>query len=138
MTSDTTMETNLFFVYGSLKRGYWNNRWLGDAEFVTEAISYKEFLMVAQGVPFILGEEQLPEQYHRFLAPVEGEVWKGDEETMKQLDLLESNGVMYDRFLMETRCGLTCYAYKSVDEWPMYRLPLAPITPMGTWKWKDN
>lgn len=84
--------SDLCFVYGSLKRGYWNNHLLDQAIFLGEAITQKPFLMTTVGFPYLfdLSVETIPDhppniQTYR----VVGEVFKVNDDHIRRLDWLE-------------------------------------------------
>ena len=78
------MEPVFVFVYGTLKRGYGNNRLLQhSSSFVGEAVTCEPFKMVGNGFPYI-------NRANDCVLPVLGEVWKVvDEDTLQRLDWLE-------------------------------------------------
>lgn len=89
---------HLVFVYGSLKRGFTNHRVIGyDARFIaTTCTVSRKFKMVSLG-PF-------PAVYPNGKWAIEGELYEVDDITLESLDLLESNGYLYEReeVLLET------------------------------------
>jgi len=42
-----------FAVYGTLRRGYSNNRVLKDASFIGEGLTQEEYRLTANGIPFV-------------------------------------------------------------------------------------
>lgn len=84
-------EKNLVFCYGSIKRGFGNNSFVADQEFLGSAKSAsKEFVMVSLGAfPAVCKHEDGMK--------VSGEVYRVDAPTMRSLDLLEGNGNLYTR-----------------------------------------
>jgi gamma-glutamylcyclotransferase (GGCT)/AIG2-like uncharacterized protein YtfP len=80
------------FVYGTLKRGYSNNRLLEGAKFVGEAFTIGKYARVDAGFPVVV--EGSDEAF-----AVAGEVYdiKGQPDILKRLDFLEHEGTMYDR-----------------------------------------
>lgn len=77
------------FVYGTLKRGYGNHRLLEKATLVGKAVTDVKFDMIAGGFPVVFESDTG--------LPVSGEVYQVDAETLKRLDGLEGEGVMYLR-----------------------------------------
>ena len=77
------------FVYGSLKRGYWNNTLLRDSKFLHNATTVdSKFDMYDLGsFPAVV----------RGVSKIYGEVYSIDEETLSKLDALEGNGSFYNR-----------------------------------------
>lgn len=82
------------FVYGTLKRGVHNHHLLSSAEFVGNAYTLDQFKMYHVGFPVIR------ESDHPDAKSVYGEVYDVDDDTLKKLDRLENEGVMYDRKLI--------------------------------------
>lgn len=79
---------NLVFVYGSLKRGNWNNCYLEDANYIGKAVTVDRFLMTNVGFPYMIPEEEVTKELPTL--PVVGEVYLiEDELTQKKLDNLE-------------------------------------------------
>lgn len=86
---------NLVFVYGTLRQGFHNHRflqWTGhEATFIGDAVTVNRFNMIACGFPILLRplgdgvnvEDQMP------ALQVVGEVYEVDDETLANLDRLE-------------------------------------------------
>lgn len=83
----------LVFVYGTLKRGYYNNHLLESSKYVGDGFTLEKFCMINAGCPVI--QARPGEQNY----PVAGEVWDigKNEEVLAELDRLESEGRVYDR-----------------------------------------
>ena len=87
----------LMFVYGTLKKGYHNNRLMQGAKFLGTAFTVEKMVMTGYGVPFIW--PKLDGDI------VQGELYDiGDVETdavakarLAALDRLEGNGRTYQR-----------------------------------------
>jgi len=78
------------FVYGTLKRGYGNNRLLQNAKFVGEK-TLEGYKLYNAGFP--VARQSYGDR-------VQGEVFEiadSDTMTLQLIDFLESNGRMYDR-----------------------------------------
>jgi gamma-glutamylcyclotransferase (GGCT)/AIG2-like uncharacterized protein YtfP len=86
------------FVYGTLKKGYGNSHLLRNAEFVGHGYTIETYRMFNVGFPIIRECEDGN--------PVYGEVYEVDDQTLKNLDRLENEGVMYDRKVVNV--GLPC------------------------------
>jgi gamma-glutamylaminecyclotransferase len=72
----------LVFVYGTLKRGRENHRYLREQEFVAEARTAPEFRLYNMGgYPGMV--------WHREGLSIQGEIWSVDEATLARLDVLE-------------------------------------------------
>jgi gamma-glutamylaminecyclotransferase len=82
------------FVYGTLKRGFGNNRLLRDAKFLGNARTVQPFVLLDSGFPVMtpVGAGNMR---------VSGEVYEIDNidnsKTLARLDALEGEGRMYDR-----------------------------------------
>jgi len=97
------------FVYGTLKRGYGNNQLLSTAEFIGSGQTAMPMLMLNAGFPVAM----LPQTpWNNRAAPIKGEVYEVDIETLKRLDRLESEGRMYLRDPVAVRMddGTNLYA----------------------------
>jgi gamma-glutamylcyclotransferase (GGCT)/AIG2-like uncharacterized protein YtfP len=82
------------FVYGTLKRGISNHRLLADSEYICNAYTVDTFKMYTVGFPIIMPADG-PDAW-----AVYGEVYDVDDATLKRLDGLEAEGIMYDRKLI--------------------------------------
>lgn len=83
----------LIFVYGTLKRGMWNNRLLGEhALYLGEAVTKDQYLMRDIGFPIIFTRDW-PEQ----LGHVMGEVYDVTSDVVDNLDRLERHPDWYRR-----------------------------------------
>lgn len=98
----------LVFVYGTLKKGHWNNRVLGDAKLIGGALLRGYHLFYSwkgQGFPVMQPSKETD--------LVEGEIWDIGEsqQILGGLDRLEGEGMMYDRATVKTEDGQECFAY---------------------------
>lgn len=76
------------FVYGSLKRGFYNHRFLGRAKFLGEGLTQPSFAMLDLGAyPGVI----------RGAVAVAGEVFAVGPVVLARLDRLEANGRVYQR-----------------------------------------
>lgn len=83
-----------FIVYGTLKRGYGNNRLLANATFVKE-ITVPGYRLLNAGFPVAIPHEE---------SSLLGELWEtlpDDKQTVQWLDRLENEGRMYNRVEVE-------------------------------------
>ena len=83
---------NKVFVYGSLKKGFGNNRILAHSKFLGKGITLDDsFSMISLGgfPGVIYGTKR-----------VEGELYQVDNEVFESLDRLEGNGHFYQRELI--------------------------------------
>lgn len=83
------------FVYGTLKRGFRNHRFLKTASFVGEAHTLTRFRMLDGRFPVLRDTSVDPKS-------IAGEAYDVDDETLKQLDDLEdiASG-MYERITID-------------------------------------
>jgi gamma-glutamylcyclotransferase (GGCT)/AIG2-like uncharacterized protein YtfP len=81
------------FVYGTLRVGQGNHYLLkkGNAKFLGNALTFDEFDMIDVGFPVALP----PNGPLGFL--IKGEVYEIDDVTLNRVDILESEGRMYQR-----------------------------------------
>lgn len=74
----------LVFVYGTLKRGHYNNKILGsDAKFISKSLTKESFVLTSCGFPYMYRDSDDVQ------LPVLGEVWDINIDRLEQLDLLE-------------------------------------------------
>ncbi|MHC1790129.1 gamma-glutamylcyclotransferase family protein [Solidesulfovibrio sp.] len=84
------------FVYGTLRRGFCNHRYLGDSVCCGPARTVAAYgLSVADGIPYLTVDEA------RY--PVAGEVYRVDARTLAALDALEEHPHVYERRLAPVR-----------------------------------
>ena len=91
---DPLPDKNYVFVYGSLKSGFGNNRFLSNSKLIGEAITLDEdyHMISLGGFPGVIyGTKR-----------IKGEVYQVDNEVFDSLDRLEGNGHFYKRELTET------------------------------------
>ena len=82
------------FVYGTLKRGYGNNRLLKRAEILGTATSIGKYHLLAGGFPFMIDSLDQDEG-----ARVRGEIYRVNEEELARCDRLEGHPRFYMREL---------------------------------------
>ena len=85
------------FVYGSLKRGFHNNRLLEESRFLGERITSNEtWTMYSLGAfPGVI------KSFHAGVcASISGDLYEVSDQTLTRLDMLESNGSFYKRELV--------------------------------------
>jgi gamma-glutamylcyclotransferase (GGCT)/AIG2-like uncharacterized protein YtfP len=87
--------THWIFVYGTLKRGYYNHRFLKEAEFVCTAFTEDRYLMWDVGFPLIAPPRDSDSGDVR--GHVAGEVYVVDDATLEVLDRLEGHPRNYKR-----------------------------------------
>jgi len=130
MSSSSNKSTCLIFVYGSLKRGFGNNRYFlsSDAEFVGPCTTAdSNFDMISLGsfpAVFRNSDDALyPPAGELRNCRITGEVYRVDAKTLVALDMLEGNGSFYTREQIEVD-GLPqgenlCWCYLISDKGDM-------------------
>lgn len=96
------------FVYGTLKAGYGNHRYLHGSRFICNALTLTRYRMWCIGFPLIQRDDRAGH-------PVAGEVYDITPRTMADLDALEANGRMYRRATRDLRSHdglLSAYLYE--------------------------
>lgn len=127
-------QDHLVFVYGTLKRGFYNEHFLRDAHYMGLGVTADASFLMYPGGGFPVLFRQEDKQHIERQGRVRGEVYAVNLDTMCKLDMLESNGSMYHRqkcrvVLKEqnvamnkenfvSRPILNCYTYLGdVDYW---------------------
>lgn len=90
--------THRIFVYGTLKRGFWNHCLLKGCEFFGDAATVPTYKMIENGFPVIMSDSEGK--------PLAGEIYTVDDETLARLDELEREGSSYDRKLIDVTLSL--------------------------------
>lgn len=83
------------FVYGTLKRGHSNNRFLENANYVGDFHTEPKYHLVDMGY--------FPAIIEGGKGKIHGEVWKINDKILKNLDYLESEGLLYDRKIINVK-----------------------------------
>lgn len=84
------MNKNIVFVYGTLRKGFWNNNLLKDAKYIGNAITiYTGWLYIPDHIPFLNFDIN---GYN-----IKGELYEVDNETLEILDELEGHPFVYQR-----------------------------------------
>lgn len=89
MSCRTCDSGELVFVYGTLMRGHGNYSYLKDSRFLGKG--------AAQGLALYHVTPFFPGVVKEKSSTVLGELYEVDNETLKSLDHLESNGYLYQR-----------------------------------------
>lgn len=119
------------FVYGTLKRGYGNNRLLQNATFVAEDV------LKDHSAIYSFGTGGFPVAFKAEGKNLAGEVWdiSGDhqEETLRRLDALEGEGYMYHRIYNEE---LDAHYYLGGDMWDVDKSIEVPVSESNIHVWE--
>lgn len=89
-----------FFVYGTLKRGYGNNRLLQreSVKFIEEVVTNDLFYMNNVGYPYLFPKNIFNFDFKLHFARAKGELYHTDDTyVINDLDRLEGNGHHYHR-----------------------------------------
>lgn len=80
------------FVYGTLKRGFYNHTLLENSEFIAKVITKEKY-------PMLNAEEYFPYLINKMGIGhnIKGELFKIDDETFAKLDMLEGYPDLYTR-----------------------------------------
>lgn len=80
------------FVYGTLKRGFYNHALLEKSEFIAEVTTKEKYPMVnvEEYFPYLINEIGVGHK-------IKGELFKVDYETFAKLDILEGYPDLYTR-----------------------------------------
>jgi len=89
------------FVYGTLKRGFFNNQVLGDSPFVRDAVIWGFTLIDLGPFPGLVAAA----------SSVVGEVFEVDKKTLSMVDQLDGNGRLYTRIKVDIGNGEWAYTY---------------------------
>jgi len=82
------------FVYGTLKKGFWNNDLMEGSLFMGEFITKQKFVMIHTGFPIVstpIGE------YKKFAGYISGELYAVSKGILLRLDELEGHPNWYVR-----------------------------------------
>lgn len=110
------MKTHRVFVYGTLKRGFPNHRYLAGATFIGEARTREAYPLVVGGAwftPFLIPEVGSGH-------PVRGELWRVPEAMMPALDDLESTHLP-DGYRRETIPVVMLEGGDTLEAWVYFR-----------------
>ena len=100
------MKAHLVFVYGTLKKGYYNHYFLKDSKFIDEAITKEKYALYFLKYPYVIKNAKISQIY--------GEVYEVDDTTLIDLDFLEGHPNFYRRELIPV---ILLNKNKTVDAW---------------------
>ncbi len=95
MHQDTSNNYELIFVYGTLRNGCSNHRLIAHAECLGQGRSQRSFSLYLGDFPYAVSQEAT--------GPIRGEVYRVNQDTRLQVDLLEGHPHWYCR-QKETIC----------------------------------
>ena len=96
-------ETDLVFVYGTLRRNNGNHILLAGATYIADALTYEKYTMVGGGIPFVIP--------HTPTCRIVGEVYKVTPKILARLDMLEGHPNFYYRVIIHTNTGRRAWVY---------------------------
>ncbi|EHP85983.1 gamma-glutamylcyclotransferase family protein [Methanotorris formicicus] len=78
------------FVYGSLRKGFWNHEaYLKNSKFVGNGKTKHKYAMYASIIPYVVEDEKI--------SHIIGEVYEVNKETLERIDSLEGHPTCYKR-----------------------------------------
>jgi gamma-glutamylcyclotransferase (GGCT)/AIG2-like uncharacterized protein YtfP len=136
MEQDDLSITPLFAVYGTLKYGCSNWRWvLSDSEYVGPNVTLDKYVLGDVGFPYLFKDTDnlVPEH---LLKPVVVDVFKvSDDSVVGKLDRLEGVPHHYQRELIQLADGLTCWTYVNKELSDLCRCYKCDVTENDEWVW---
>lgn len=90
------MVNHYVFVYGTLKRGYWNNQLLEDQKYLGEAVTIDSFAMFDGGFPVLVPNSR--GIHSDYKASIRGELYEVDDYGLSMCDQLEGHPEFYERY----------------------------------------
>lgn len=133
--------SELLFVYGSLKRGYWNHHYMEGCVFLGEASTYTdEMVMFNVGFPMVVSMYDLYPTDDFLCKQVRGELWRVD--SLERFDRLENEGSLYNR----RKKTVWCTGRDVEDAWMYlahpdykdirYKAPLCYVNSDNEYEWR--
>lgn len=89
---------NPVFVYGTLKKNHGNHILLENEQFLGNAVTEENFLLLEAGLPFVVDDTN-----HECSVPIHGEVYNVIDDVLNDLDQLEGHPHFYKRELVYVR-----------------------------------
>ena len=108
MNAMNTSNIYTMFVYGTLKKGFRNNTLLQDSIYLGTGTTFNYALKYSNNL------SGFPIMFKRKNNVVHGELYAVDEDTLKQLDILEDEGGLYNRKKVKVNTGtetIPAYSY---------------------------
>ena len=109
---------NNIFVYGSLKQGYWNHHYLEKESVNYLGTGYIKGYKLYKVASFPGMKKTYDEDEVSY-----GEIYSVDDETLKEIDLLEYEGYLYKRIMVNVSIldkNFNCFAYEFIPNIDYY------------------
>ena len=97
------------FVYGTLKKGGGNHHFLKDSDFIRHEILVDHSIYVPKGFRF-------PLMLKNKGGKVYGEIYRVSSKVLAKLDMLESEGHLYNR-VNDVKLGYQYYLFNETNAW---------------------
>lgn len=107
--SQSTGQCNHVFVYGSLKRGEYNHKWLGRSTFIKRARLAGAEMYSMGAYPMVILKGMRSSVVH-------GEVFQLDAAGLDRLDVLEGYPSLYDRKVLTLSDGSQAWVYYGTED----------------------
>jgi len=91
-SKNNVLTGNLIAVYGTLRKGFGNNHYLGNSKFIASGETFDRYRMTGSGIPYLLQGKNAKGANH-----VRVEVYSVDEYQLKNIDRLEGHPTWYKR-----------------------------------------
>ncbi len=96
------------FVYGSLRKGFWNHKhYLKNSKFIGKGKTKEKYAMYADIIPYVVENEKI--------SHIVGEVYEVDKKTLERIDYLEGHPNYYFRkkvpIVLETGKEIKAWMY---------------------------
>ncbi len=86
----------LLAVYGTLKRGCGNHKYLSDSKFVGTGVTLEKFVLVVSVIPYCIPIDSAGEM-RKYASPIHVEVYEVSAEKLERIDELEGHPFWYKR-----------------------------------------
>ena len=106
------------FVYGTLKKGFWNEHFLKDAQFICQDITRDAKFYMKEIRSSCKDGYTYPAVYENGSYKVSGEVYNISDKILKQLDILEDVNIEYIRKKVDLEKSGMIETYISIQNLP--------------------
>lgn len=113
------------FVYGTLKKGFGNHRYLESSKFLGR-VQVRGNMYSLGGFPVVVLTGK---------GTVHGEIYEVSKETLANLDRLEGYPSFYNRKQVVTSNGMLAWVYHMSNEKVKDHYPNSPPVKGGDWTW---